>query len=337
MNKKLWLTILILASLIAGCAGTGEPAYTCSETVIVDVLDAYGHAVKTYTSPMFVSEVVRNEKEGVWYRVPRDPSEWEKFYSPINEGIQTMNRELRKLYIGDGFIHSPEQYELRVFSSLNSASDPSSDMCGPQEKHQAVWLQLSWCDGCENEYATQTHLGTDTAYVKVTTPTGSQVSYSYPTAWLNVIVRYAFLGEPALELGGTFANPDVKLGAEGYDEAMLRALVSADQAGREVSSFSMNSNDFEGRNELKLVIARAMELAAAQESEPVVMSMKATTVSGQHTVAQVSAHQDAIKIYGWAALTFGEIAGGGGELDFQANYESRFETLTQGSIYLIVP
>lgn len=337
MNKKLWLAILMLVPLIAGCASAGGPAYTCSETVIVDVLDAYGHAVKTYTSPVLTSEVVRNEKEGMWYRVPQNPSEWEKFYTPINEGIQTMNRELRKLYVGDGFIHSPEQYELMLFSSLNGASDLSTDMCGSQEKHQAVWLQLSYCDGCENEYTTQSHLGTDTTYVKVTTPTGSEVSYSYPTAWLNVIVRHAFLGEPALELGGTFTKPDVKLGAEGYSETMLRALVSADQAGREVSSFTMNSNDFEGRNELKLVIARAMELAAAQESKPVVMSLKATTISGQHTVAQVSAHQDAMQIHGWAALTFGELHGSGGELDFQANYESRFETLTQGSIYLIVP
>lgn len=202
-------------------------------------------------------------------------------------------------------------------------------------------IRLSLDQNCDAEarndfYCTDITVAGGTTYVTVSTPGGSRVDYSHPTEWLNQIMWSSFGDEKPLEFKPQFATPDITLDSQAYASLLGRTLVG-DGDGREIASFTLLLSDFQGRNELRPVIARAMEVAAVQAGHPVVMMLEGMMSNGQYTVANISAHQDGIKVNGWMALTFGSATGSGGEMNLEANYTSYFEDLIRGSIYIMNP
>lgn len=318
---------------------------TCSQVIIFPVFDIDGTLIKKFVSDELKSHYEYDASAGMYYRYPDNIETWNAFYSQIDAGITKANAQLAYLYAESGLINGVyfNKRALVEGLSLDGTSDLGWNNC--PDSHDPIQNDLDWYDGirprlgnyCNYEdYCTNTTFAGDTTYVTVSTPGGSRVDYSYPTSWLNQIMWSSFGNQDALDFNPEFVTPDVVLNEQAYGEILLRTLVG-DGNDREVASFTLVISDFQGRNELRPVIAKAMEVAAVQTGHPVMMTLKGMMSSGQYAVANISAHQDGIKINGWMALTLGSVKGSGGDMTLEANYSSYFEDLTRGSIYVLNP
>lgn len=355
MNRNYGLVLLIgLALLLTACSLALTPEekaqqVTCSQVIVVPVFDLKGNLITTFVSGELTSHYEFDASEGMYYRYPDNMEEWNAFYGQIDAGISKANAQFAHLYTDSGLVSgiSLNKYSREIGQNLGGTSDvnwypcPKSDSTDQNDWDWYDGIRLSLGHDCEEEwgtkyYCTDTTIAGDTTYVSISTPGGSRVDYSYPTSWLNQIMWSSFGDKEALDFNPEFVTPDVVLNQQAYGESLLRTLVG-DGDDREVASFTLVTSDFQGRNELRPVIARAMEIAAVQSGHPVVMTLKGMMSNGQYTVANISAHQNGIKVNGWMALTFGSVSGSGGEMNLEANYSSYFEDITRGSIYILNP
>lgn len=359
--QKTLVFILIAASLVLAACGGGATAPSalelygsCTQTIVVAIPDMDNELVRTYVSPPLESKYRYDSEDEEWELFPVNVEVWEQFYDQIDSDIVKANEMLANLYADDGLVHGV-RYGLMNFDpkwpvervrELDNDACPENDDPNVDLNVYDYWDQkwqvhdLYFGQECDAEarteyYCTDTTFGKKTNYVKITTPGGSQVSYSYPTKWLNEIIWTAFSQEQEVNFSFNpeFINPDINLDKEAYGESMLQTLT--DNSFREVTQLNLVMSDFEGRNELRSVIATAMKIAAVEEGRPVMLTLKGMMSSGQSAVASISAHQDEIRIGGFMILGTGFVSGSGGGGDLQADYSSKFEDIVRGSIYVI--
>jgi hypothetical protein len=350
MKRYRGLVLLIgLALIVAACSPSLSPEerarqVTCSQVIVIPVFDLDGTLVTKFVSGELKSHYEYDAFKGMSNRYPDHIEEWNAFYDQVNAGISKANAQLAHLYAESSSLNGVsfgkqgpvEGQYLDGKSDIDWQPCPTSD-----DPNQTTWdsnvgfrFNFDW-DGCDAEartkyFCTDTSILGDTTYVAVTTPGGSRIDYSYPTAWLNQILWSSFGTQEALVFNPEFVSPDVVLDQQTYGENLLRTLVG-DGSGREISSFTLVVSDFQGRNMLRPVIAKAMEIAAVQTGHPVVMTLKGLMSNGQYTVANISAHLNWFNINGWL------VSEGGGDMKLKENYSSYFEDLTRGSIYVLNP
>ena len=184
-------------------------------------------------------------------------------------------------------------------------------------------------------YSVNTRVGGETTYVTASSPGGSSVSYSFPTSLLDAAFDHAFHGGPPLNLSGEFVavelnSPD----SQDLANKVLETLVNAG-GGREAIAFVLDISDFEGRNELRAVLAKAMLIAAGQEHTPVIASVHAMMSNGTRAVASASASGGEISTHGWWILGSGVLDQSGGGFEYQASYSAWFEDVVRGSVYIL--
>jgi len=356
MKSYKGLVLLIGLALIVSACGTvaispEEHArqVTCSQVIVIPVFDLDGNLITKFVSGELKSHYEYDANEGMYYRYPDNIEEWNAYYSQVDASIEKANSQLANIYAQSGLIQGVSFAKLGLEEGQSFGGTIDVDWYPCPDSDDPNQTDYDWYDGirlslgrnCDAEakskyYCTDITVAEGTTYVTVSTPGGSRVDYSHPTGWLNQIMWSSFGDEKSLEFKPRFATPDVLLDSQAYGESLLRTLVG-DGDGLEIASFTLVVSDFQGRNELRPVIARAMEVAAVQTGHPVVMTLKGMMSNGQYTVANISAHQDGIKVNGWMALTFGSVTGSGGEMNLEANYTSYFEDLTRGSIYILNP
>jgi hypothetical protein len=337
---RIGLFVMVAFALLLSACATPPHAVvtklTCPVTywVRVDGYDVVAKDFKLNTTATWIGP----DPDGQYVQNFDDEAALNAFDLEINNSLDRLNAGMKALYPNSGFLRAPQYESLAVSISTNhSSSNPScSDyqspfFAQPNQEYTAL-PQSNWDLG---DYSTSTRIGGDTTYISVTSPMGSNVNYSFPTAYLDTVYAYAFDGGPALDLKSEIVVPSINpAGTDDYTQSVLQSLIQSDSNGREAVSFNLNVDDFEGRQELKPVIAKALELAASQENGPVMATMHAMTSHGQKTIASASAKGDSFHISGWQALTFGSIEGSGGGFDYQSSSSSWFEDLIKGSIYL---
>jgi hypothetical protein len=352
MKRYIGFALLIgLIFVLSACVSPEDYAKrtTCSQIKVIPVMDLNGNLITKFVSGDLKSHYEYDSKERVYKRFPTNTNDWNVFYDNINVGITKANAQFADLYADTGLIHgmSLNNQGTKKGQPLDVTSDISYHPCpDSDDPNKTKW---EWHDGirinirsCNDEtrkeyYCTDTTVAKEVTYITVSTPGGSRVDYSFPTTWLDQIMRSSFVGDQKpLDFKPEFVTPDILLDKQAYSETIIRTLVGKGD-DREIASFTLVVSDFQGRSELRPVIAKAMEVAAVQAGHPVAMTLKGLMSNGQYTVANITAHQNAIKVNGWMALTFGSISSRGGSLNWEENYSSWFEDVTRGSIYIVNP
>jgi len=353
--KKLTLSVmLILAVLLSACGGSPGEDITqireCTQTIVYAVADSDNNLVKQYVSPKLSSRWFWDNTTKKWKWEKVNTAEWDAFFDPINQDIQKAEMLLGKIYVSNELIRGPYLYEASF--DYWSGYDKFYETSCPEDDNPNVNLNLNYWDeeakwtvlrlrypnqDCDatKRYCTNITTTSTTTYVKVTTPGGSQVSYSYPTEWVDLVIWSAFTGEAEFKFNPEFTNPETTLDKEAYAMALLESLTT--DSYQEVAQVNLNFADFEGRQEIKGVILRALEVAAVKEGKPVFMTIKGMMSSGQTSVAHISAVRDDIRVSGWMFLGMGGLSGSGGGGQLEMDYTSTFEDVVRGSIYIIAP
>ncbi len=354
--KRLIPVIITIAILIAACGGSdGEQenitqVRECTQTIVYAVSDSANNLVQKYVSPELHSRWAWNYEEQNWQWEKVNVEDWDAFFDPINADIAEAEAMLGKIYVDNELIDGPYFYnaDYGYYSGYDSFAEttcPDSDSpnvdLSKNNYDDIKWTELyvqyprQNCEEVVDDYCTNITKTSTVTYVKVTTPGGSQVSYSYPTPWIDQIVWAAFANGPAFEFNPEFTDPKTTLDEEAYATALLDSLTT--DAYREVAQVNLNFADFEGRQEIKGVIMRALEVAAVEEGKPAFMTIKGMMSSGQTSVAHISATRNDIRISGWMFLGMGGLSGSGGGGQLEMDYSSTFEDVVRGSIYIIAP
>lgn len=257
-----------------------------------------------------------------------DQTEAEAF----NKKVAALNEGLQALYVNQGFVLAPAYRPFGAPFFGAGSVDPCYGIDGTTH-----WDDFPTSIGTAAGYTTSTRINGTTTSVTVTSPKGSSVDYYFPTAWLDTIYQHALGKGPALKLDATFSIPQVTdPNANELTTTILQNMANAEQNSREGAMFTLNISDFEGRRELKPVLAKAMYIAAAQEQGPVMATIHSMLSNDQRMVGSVSGNgSSSITSHGWWFLGTGALnSSGGGGYSFQASYSSWFEDVVRGSIYI---
>lgn len=319
----------------------------CKEVITVEILDFDGNQITTVTSEELPSVILPSQTEAKKYeRRIDDPTPWNNFHGEINRRKQATQEDITNFaHPGTNFIYGtrvgldtvPEYKRGNLLQGW--VEHPT---CPEPHHYEEIQPRLSkYCSAENVEHLTQKYCLSpkvvgQTVYVTITSPGGSSVKYYYPKEWLNNIMWANFGDKSPIEFSPQFLTPDGEIDEAMYYEYMAEAFVGN---GKEVISFTLALNDFEGRSALRPIIAQAMLIAAAQEDEPVFLVMKGMNRDEEISVANVTATQNDFNIVGsWMTLLTlgaGSIAGNGGGGELQASYTSSYENLTYGSIFIV--
>ncbi len=340
MFKKILPVIFAVSLLITACgAGMGEApvnpdgcSYDYSVTFYGANVDPLELKITSHAS------WVQDEDDPEYYHLVVDNDEvWQGLVARHNDVVAKLNAGLSLLFVDSEFLQGAKYSEMDGEPvSLTSSSYrecPNPEQYGFWDNGFYHGLPFEEMDN--NGYLTSTRIGDTTTFVEVRSAKNSVVNYSFPTAYLETIYNYAFgRGETNLSLDAQYVEiprPDMPDGLT-YSQAMLDQMVNADADGREAVSFTLNIEDFEGRAQLKPVIAKGIELAAAQEGSPVLATIHAMMSSGQRQIAYASMH-GSFSIKGAFFLGIGGV-NGGGYIDGQAGSNAWFEDVVKASVYI---
>jgi len=328
----------------------------CYRTVTYDVFDLYGgydrEPITQISSQPLPSVTV--PYQGRIYGYVADPQRWNEFREGIHSRMNIYNQQIEILYPlqsisgGLGMLTIPEFQEYQpIWDTL-----PPQDGTSPCEGSTRFSIHHSFKNNCPDinspdlfeemikdmkayiatHYCTRSNLLDETVYVVITTPGGSTVQYSYPIGYLTTMMRSSFIeGEAPLLLEPTFITPEGGIGEEEYHDILAKALVGN---GTEILSFKFAIDDFEGRNVLRPVIRQAILLAAAQQSEPVLVFLRGVNRNQEVTIASMTADQESFTLLGAFFGGAGAIHGSGGGATMEASYTTHFEDITYGPILM---
>ncbi len=340
MLKRILILVFAMSLLLTACGGQSTIGavnpegctYEYSGTfygVNVDALE-----LKVTSHANWVQD---EDQPEYWNLVPDNDAQWVNFVSQYNNTVDKLNAGLSLLFVDDEFLQGASYYRMDleppVLDTSSRRECPNPDNYGYGWNHWTVGLPFEEME--DNGYVTTTRIGDTTTFVEVKSAKNSVVNYSFPTTYLETIYSYAFgRAEEVLTLEPEYVEiprPDMPDGLT-YSQAMLEQMVNADAEGREAVSFTLNIEDFEGRAQLKPVIAKGIELAASQEGYPVLATIHAMMSSGQRQIAYASMH-GSFSIRGAFFLGIGGVSGGG-YIDGQAGSNAWFEDVIKASVYI---
>lgn len=335
--KRILFSLLIAAPiLLAACGGQGTPPVnlTCDYTYELTVTGD-GYQVVPYRDYSVTTTATWQgpDEDGYYNLVPNDMEAINAVVAEVNADTEIINRGLAQLYVNYGFLEAPTYNTIGEPGGFPISSDPSCDPRLLDDGWQ--WNLDSPLENAQDDhgYVTETRIGATDTFVKVTTPEGSKLSYSYPTEYLAIIFASAFDGGPELVLTPEIVVPELNpADASDYTSRILKDMVTSNQNGREALAFTLNIEDFEGRQQIKAVMAQALLVAAAQEDRPVMATLHAMLTSGQKAVGSASA-SGGFSLNGMFILGTGGVDGGG-YFQSESTYSSWFEDLLKGSIYI---
>jgi hypothetical protein len=340
--KRILLVIVVLCLTLSSCKRevTVEDveSVVCTENVTYNILDPEtGGIIKTYNIENIQTQF-RVEPVDVYRWVNKyyvNPEEIAAQLVEFNRDVDNLNAGFHSLF-SSSFDH-PSKGGWIADHSCNGGSakgDGTLDVpnCwGDTENSLSLWDLLD-SDGSDTYYDTTERVIGDTVYVKSTTPGGSEVKYSFPKQWLYDIWRNAFVEGTAFSISPQYVT---NLAEVNQQDLFSEVLKSAFGQAEEIGNFKLNTDDFEGRSELESVLAKAIEVGAAQAEGPVFVFIIAFDVHGQQTISIVEAHQDTIHINGSWNVFHGDISGDGGELSLHGESFSTIASFLQGSIFII--
>lgn len=331
MLKKM-LVVVILISLLTACGASFEEAPVNPEGCSYDYSVTFDGANVDPFELKITSHAswVQSEEQPELYELVGDNNEeWNNLVSRHNEVVAKLNAGLSLLFVEDEFLEGAKYSAMdEIPPVLDRSFDrecPNPEYYGYSDNHWSHGLPFE--EMSDSGYITTTRIGETTTFVEVTSAKNSVVNYSFPTTYLQSIYDYAFgRSDNALELNPQYVeipDPDMPDGLT-YSQAMISQMMNADSAGREALSFTLNVEDFEGRAQLKPVIAKGIELAAAQAGNPVLATVHAMMSNGQREVAY--AEMD-------GAFGFFLFAGSG-FINGEAQSKAWFEDVVKASIYI---
>ncbi len=184
------------------------------------------------------------------------------------------------------------------------------------------------------QYKTYLRYVGDLVYVKIVSPGGSFVQYSFPQRLMTQALRQALGGErddllkEPISLGST-----PELSEQKFAEAILAASVGQ---AHEVASIQIATSDFEGRKELWPVISKALELATKQNPEATFV-MLAKMSTNASAAAQITYSQSDFHVTGWKAMFAGGVEGSGGGASGKGSYNYSMSQVVEATIILVEP
>jgi len=329
--KRLQIVILVLLVLLTACASPQTDSQTvgpnsCNFTYWVAVERPNGETVDlkfdstaTWHGP---------DEDGDYTLVPDDTPAWGAANEQLHVIANRLNEGLSKLYAESEFLEVPvydgDYLPEALITSYERGDCDWLDGDYHNNRYPNMTLGFHFYEMENSGYITTTRIGDTTAFVKVVSPMGSIVSYSFPVSYLDTIYTWALgYGEKPLEIKSHLIDLPLPSAPDGaaYSQAILEQALGQDSASNEAASFTLNTEDFEGRNELKAVIAKALEIASSQLDGPSVATLHALMSNGQKE------------------KTYATLRGGfvffGGYVSGESTSEVWFEDVIKASIYIV--
>jgi hypothetical protein len=132
-----------------------------------------------------------------------------------------------------------------------------------------------------------------------------------------------------------FAIQPPTVNQEEYVQALLADATNAENVGVEAVAITLNVADFEGRQELKPVISRAIVLGALEQQKPVRAIIRAALSNGQRGVSGVTVQDGRMKMNGLWIFGSGMLQGEGGGFSVSSSSETWLEDTIRASVYLL--
>lgn len=330
--RILWRLLCLLVMFALAACGSPIPndtpqneLPTCQATYSYKLTNHRWQVAKQFT---FEGTFVWEKGTDEWfYLKPQDKVAWSEFVESTHSTIDRLNHGLSQVYYRAGFIPAPYAAQLPEFDYISKSADTQCPTYAFE--HEWRFTHELESDG----YTTTSRVQNKITYINIRTKGGSELSYSIPTSYLDNIFTFTLDKGEAFQLEAQFTTPEVaSLDDTEYARTMLDQLFAAEQSGREALSFTLNVSDYEGRQELRPAIIRAMIVGAAQEGKPVTASLHAFLSNGTRAVATTSIESDSLRTHQW--WLFSQKQTSDEHFQYQSSYQSWYEDVVRGSVYI---
>ena len=342
MNFKKLLYVVILSVFFLAACDTKEapvsevegPVITCTHTQTLSVFDMNDDQIAKFQS----TAQTKNVRGGVngdldyYDRVAADTSELDNSINKANTLVEQFNEKVGPIF-GEGI--ASEVSLLEKFKNTNYSDNTMDYFLDDRDCYDTSDVQVTGLNSDHNygDYPLDVRLVGDRIFVSISSPYKSIVSYSFSKKIVQAYFEEVFReGNPVKIDGENIVSYGSTADKTLFTANTLQSLIS-DGNSVEAVYFSFVTDDYEGRQVLKPLIARALSISASEMPNiDFAAVLSGYTVSGQKTIASITVQNDGLNIQ---TGFFGSTTADGGGSSSQSNTITTIEEMIKGSIYLI--
>lgn len=330
------LALIMIATLLVGCGDKLPPILECEKEYRYTILSPGGEELYEYNQSVSIvfehtqTDMYRSKPDGALYEeVLAEKDKLTRLaYDTLEPSLSAVFAQTPALV--SWYHHWWYNGDIRISNGVHHSYIEDECASATITLQYRLGVAYSYSD---TQYRTYLRYVGDEIYVKVMSPGGSFVQYSFPQRLMKQALQQALSGEHSEEPERMALTTVPLLSEQKFAEAILAASVGQAQ---EVASIQIATSDFEGRRELWPAVAKALELATKQHpgASFLLLAKMSTNASA---AAQISYNQSDFHLTGWKSVLSGKIEGSGGGASGEGSYSYSMSQVVEATIILVPP